>query len=100
MEALLIVICAEGCVYCADLYPLHEARDFLLLVLRITGQFFEKGHKALVACCESGVVQHQLLEHGFFVHRSGDEVIEVPFLGLDSYLFLPYLVVKRVFFKS
>ena len=95
MAALLLAIGAEGFVSGADLSALLEARYFLFLVLHVTGYSFDKGHKALVTCCESGVVQQQLLEHGFFVHRSGGKVIEVPFRGLDSDFCLLYLIVKR-----
>ena len=43
---------------------------------------------ALVTCCDGVVVQHQLLEHRFFIHRGGGEVIELPFKGLDADIFL------------
>ena len=44
---------------------------------------FDEVHKDLITCCERVVVQHHLLEHGFFIHRGGGEGIEVPFKGLD-----------------
>ena len=88
MKALFLAIVTESCVSGADLSALLEARVFLFYVFYVAGYFFDEGHKALITCCECGVVQHQLLEHGCFIHRGGGKVIEVTFKGFDSDIFL------------
>ena len=95
MKALFLAIVAEGCAMVSDLPALLEARVFLFYIFYVSDYFFDEGHKALITCSERGVVQHQLLEHGFFIHCGGDKVIEVPFKSLDADTFLLYLIIKR-----